>query len=428
MKNASARTAAFDVLLRVETERAFSSVLLDAAEKELSPRDRSLCHELVMGTLRRQIYLDAAIDHFSAAKKMDAAVLVALRLGLYQLFFLDKIPDHSAVNESIGLVKRAKKTSAAGFVNAILRRATRETFTPAFTDELDQLSTETSHPRWLLDRWIEQFGDDEARSLAQANNEKPRLAFRPAGAHDMREQLAIRYQTSQMVAGCYIAASFDSELRQLAASGDIYFQDEASQLVAHAVPAGERLLDICAAPGSKTSLIASLHRESRIFAGDLHIARVDFLRRNCERQHPGRIAIVQYDAERPLPFADETFDTVLVDAPCSGTGTIRHNPEIRYFVSAQDIADLSTKQLAMLNNASKLVKPGGTLVYSTCSLEREENEAVSDAFLQRADGWQLLTPMVSETLITNEGHARTFPHREGMDGFFIAMFGRGSQA
>ena len=177
MKISPARTAAFDVLLRIETEKAFSSHLLAAYEENLSTRDRSLCHELTLGILRRQIYLDRLIDQFSG-KRLDAAVRIALRLGLYQIYFLDKIPHHSAINESVNLAQRAKKTSAKGLVNAVLRRATREPVKFDLADEIEQVSVETSHPAWLLEKWVGEFGWEEMARLAVANNRIPETAFR----------------------------------------------------------------------------------------------------------------------------------------------------------------------------------------------------------------------------------------------------------
>jgi 16S rRNA (cytosine967-C5)-methyltransferase len=460
MKVSPARAAAYDVLMRVETERAFTSVLLPVFEEGLGERDKGLCHEIALGVLRRQIYLDRSIDQFSG-KKLDAAVRVALRIGLYQLLFLTRIPPHSAINESVNLVQRAKKTSAKGLVNAVLRRATREAVRLEFADEIDRTSVETSHPRWLVERWSSQFGLERAASIAEANNEIPPAAFR-ATARRRSENFAEGARESRFVAGCFITERFDDRLRAAAERGEIYLQDEGSQMVASAVTVlpGGRFMDVCAAPGGKTGQIAAevltrnrepekLKRQGArlngasdeeidrvgesgvehsfasggtfIAAGDLHRKRAEFLKANCARQGVGFVSVVQYDAEKELPFEDEAFDAVLVDAPCSGTGTIRHNPELRYFIGPGDPAELNSKQLAILKNASKLVKPGGTLIYSTCSLETEENEGVCSAF---EGGFERKTPEVPERFLTAEGFARTFPDRDDMDGFFLAAWGR----
>jgi 16S rRNA (cytosine967-C5)-methyltransferase len=425
MKISPARTAAFDVLLRIETDRAFSAVLLPQYESHLSQKDRGLCHELTLGALRRQMYLDRVIEHYSGEKKLDAAVRVALRLGLYQLYFLDKVPARAAVDESVSLVKRARKTSAKGLVNAILRRSSKEKIELSYVDQTDRLSVETSHPRWLLERWIGQFGTEMAAGLAVANNVVGRHAFRVIG--DVRVELG-NAAASAFVDGCYLVDKIDRDLIDLSEKGAVYFQDEASQMAAAAVrvPKGGRFLDVCAAPGGKTGLVVRRSGEHLSFAaaGDLYWPRVQTLRENCRRQNASEVNILQYDAEAALPFTDEAFDTVLLDAPCSGTGTIRHNPELRYFLGPSDIPQLAAKQLRILKNASKLVKRGGSVVYSTCSLETEENEELCREFIGTEPAFESIAPSVPARFVTGDGFARTFPDRDEMDGFFVAEFRR----
>lgn len=429
MNISPARAAAFDVLLRVETEKAFSSVLLPIYEDTLSPADSSLCHKLTLGSLRRQIYLDRAIDQFAGVKKLDAAVRVALRLGLYQLLFLNKVPNYSAINESVGLVQRAKKTSAKGFVNAILRRATRETLTLYYADEIERISVETSHPRWLIEKWALEFGIDEAEQLAKANNDIPQAAFRLTRSDEnIDPAITSSWQRSEFINGCFTSEKADQALRDLETEGTVYFQEVASQMVAQAVVISDRgmFLDVCASPGGKTGLIAQRFASGMklIAAGDLHWPRVEYLRDNCARQGVDFVNLIQYDATDALPFADETFDVILVDAPCSGTGTIRHNPEIRYFLKPEDFAELSQKQLNILTNASKVLIRGGSLIYSTCSLEKEENELVARRFLTENSSFSIIDSNVARKFRTDDGFARTWPNRDGMDGFFIAVFHR----
>ena len=425
MKISPARVAAFDILLRIETERAFSSILLPQYESQLAERDRGLCHELTLGSLRRQIYLDRTIDHYAGGKKVDAAVRIAVRLAIYQLVFLDKIPDHSAVDESVKLVQRARKTSAKGFVNAILRRAATERIELPFDDDIDKLSVETSHPRWLLERWISHFGEQGTAELASANNRVDRHAFRVIG--DGTPKLGDA-RPSEFVEGCYVVDKLDRNLIDLAARREIYFQDEASQMVANAVniPEGGSFLDVCAAPGGKTgSILRRCGRTTKVaVAGDLFWTRVLGLRDNLEGQRVQDVGIVRYDAEMSLPFSDSAFDAVLVDAPCSGTGTIRRNPELRYFLEPADIPELAEKQLRILKNASKLVSHGGSMIYSTCSFESEENEDVCRRFLTAEDGFDHVAPRVPLRFLGTLGSARTFPDRDNMDGFFVAEFRR----
>jgi 16S rRNA (cytosine967-C5)-methyltransferase len=422
LKISPARTASFDVLTKIECDQAFSAAVLPAAKEGLAPNDAALCHELVLGILRRRIYLDRVIDHLANSKKLDPAVRMSLRLGIYQLSFLDRVPAHAAINESVELVRREKKTSAKGLVNAILRRVQADGMPDlTFSTEIEKIAVETSHPEWLIERWISQFGFEAAAALARANNRTPRITFRRTAAGASVDLSG--YESARFVPGASSADRITPDLAQLALDGLIYFQDEASQMVGRAVASGASFLDVCAAPGGKTTMITaeSDPLASIAVAGDLHWKRVEFLRDNCRRQGVGFVNIVQYDAVAGLPFAEGVFESILVDAPCSGTGTIAHNPEIRYRLKIEDLGELSDKQLQILENASKLVSTGGTLVYATCSLEREENESVCERFLS-AGSFISAEPDVPRQFITNEGFARTYPHRDHMEGFFLAKF------
>lgn len=418
------RTAAFECLSAIDARTAFSADALAAVEPSLSEKDRGLCHEIVLGSLRRQIYLDRLIQKFVGEKKLDRAVRVALRIGIYQLLFLDRIPAFSAINESVELVRKAKKASATGFVNAILRRITRENLDLTFADEVDRISVETSHPRWLIERWIGEFGSERAFEIAMANNAEPPLAFRRTARHSDPDIEAIG-RSSNYVAGCRLGSGDTRRLIELEREGVIYFQDESSQLVASAAAAnaGEYVLDVCAAPGSKTGMLA-LSGRAMIIAGDVTRARLATLRSNLERQGVAGVELCQYDASAGLPFAEAAFDLVIVDAPCSGTGTIRHNPEIRYNLAIGDVVRHSSKQLKIALNASKTLKKGGRMIYSTCSIERDENEDVIRGLLAERPDLAVTRPDVNERFITNEGFARTFPDRDDMDGFFIAQLTR----
>ncbi len=427
-KISPARTAAFDVLRRIEKERAFSSVALPQAEEGLSEKDRALCHEITLGVLRKQFLLGRYISEFATGKRIDPEVRLALRMGLYQLLFLDRVPPYSVINESVNLVARAKKVSAKGFVNAILRQATRGIPELHFAGEADRVSTHTSHPRWLIAKWVEQFGESRAFAIAAANNAPPRITFRvvdPAVESEMLKQVA-DITSCEFTDGCYVSNSFGEELRRLAESGRIYLQDQASQLVAASIPvaAGESFLDICAAPGGKTTSIARRVPGAVVVSGDIHLERVRQIRRTFQLQQCENVEVLQYDAEYALPFDEATFDVVLVDAPCTGTGTIRHNPEIALYLDEDVFTAISEKQLNILRNASKSVKPGGSLVYSTCSLEIDENEGVCGRFLDGNSDFEPVAVDLDRRFITDSGYARTFPDRDGMDGFFIAHFRR----
>jgi 16S rRNA (cytosine967-C5)-methyltransferase len=377
--------------------------------------------------LRRELFLDRLIDTLSAGKKLDVEVRISLRIGLYQLIDLSRIPEHSAVDESVSLVVRAKKTSARGFVNAILRRFIRETPKIGFTDVTDRIAIGTSHPRWLIEKWTRDLCFESAAVIAAANNRIPQTAFRVLRDGEEIQELIADSMASEYISDCWIIKKQDPRIQKLAAAGAIYLQDEGSQIIGNAVELGksDSFLDVCAAPGGKTGLVARKFADARlVVGGDLYGKRVEHLRDNCERQSPGVVSIVQYDAVSALPFADRSFDCVLVDAPCSGTGTIRHNPELRYFLNEADFEELQEKQLAILENASKLVVLGGEVFYSTCSIEPEENEHVADMFLARNPDFSPVPLNISASLITERGFARTWPHRDGMDGFFVASFRR----
>jgi 16S rRNA (cytosine967-C5)-methyltransferase len=426
MSISPARAASFDILLRIERELAFSSVLLPLYEAQLSSADRSLCHELVLGVLRRQIGLDRLLDVLAPARKLDIEVRIALWLGLYQLLYLTKVPARAAINESVELIKRAKKSSASGFVNAILRRASREEIEVKYADHLDRISVESSHPRWLIQRWGEQLGLDEALRLAESNNQPAKIAFRIIGETDpATDELIASAMASEYVEGCFLQDRSTTLLRKLSVENRVYLQDEASQMVAHGfkVSLGGSFLDVCAAPGGKTGLTASMNHPRIAVAGDMYQSRVELLRGNTRRQGLD-VSVVRYDATQGLPFATGYFDAVLVDAPCSGTGTLRHNPEIRYTLRPEDIEELSFKQRQILGEASNAVKQGGVLVYSTCSLEPDEGETVAEAFLNDKREFESEVPTVPQRFVTDAGFARTWPHRDQMDGFFIAVFRR----
>ncbi|MEO5858329.1 MAG: 16S rRNA (cytosine(967)-C(5))-methyltransferase RsmB [Pyrinomonadaceae bacterium] len=418
-----ARIAAYEILLRIERDRSYSSVLLPKYEADLNERDAGLCHQLVLGVLRRKLYLDKRIREHAGAKKIDVEVITALRIGVFQLIELDRVPDHSAVNDSVGLVQRARKVSAKGFVNAILRRIAGESIPAGNGGSIDELSAELSHPRWLLERWIDQFGFEQAVSIAIANNQPSRTAYRLTGKDP---DAKIEGFPSEIASGGFTVPRLTASLRELAEAGNIYFQDEASQLIAGliSIPLGGSFLDVCAAPGGKMSMIALKNRTARVIGGDIYRSRVEFLRSNCLSQGLSSVQVVQYDAAVSLPFEDSSFDSVLVDAPCSGTGTIGSNPEIRYSLRREDIDELARKQLSILLNASKLVKQGGLIYYSTCSLEQEENEDVVAAFLENSSDFSAVASTVDERFATVQGFTRTFPDRDGTDGFFFATLSR----
>jgi 16S rRNA (cytosine967-C5)-methyltransferase len=348
---APARTAAFDILMRVE-KGAWASELLRSAS--LDSRDAGLASELVYGVLRYQSQLDAVIGK----PKLDLEVRIALRLGVYQILHLDRIPIHAAVSESVELVKRARKRSAAGLVNAVLRKVTRGP-----RDWPDE-ATAYSLPEWIWQRWVSEYGKEKAAIIAAASLRQPDTFVRAQAPAEGLEPTE--------VPGCYRVASGQHNLRP---------QDIGSQWVVTLLDLlpGQRLLDVCAAPGNKTA--AALEAGVHAIACDLHPHRLRTLVADCPR--------VALDATQPLPFRRK-FDRILVDAPCSGTGTLARNPEIKWRLKPADLKDLQRRQMAILKNALALLAPGGRLVYSTCSLEREENQEVVETVAGNVESWQRL--------------------------------------
>ena len=443
-----ARRAAFEILRRVEDEHAYAASLLSTVDPDLSGSDRALCYELVLGVLRWQLWLDRVLEHFAKRRleKVDLPVRLSLRIGLYQLRFLSRVPPSAAVNESVNLVRAAGLQSAASFANAILRRAAREAqYDPAenVSNPIEKLAISTSHPEWLIERWVSALGLEEAGSLARANNEPGATSFRltaktisgDGDAQRIIEQLnaaGAAVEPSKITPGSWrVNGQRPALLRDLTSAGLIYLQDEASQLVAHLLDAqaGDRVLDVCAAPGSKTTHISALAPQAIVVAGDLYEHRLRLLRELANAQAVNAL-LVGLDATGRLPFAPASFDRVLVDAPCSGTGTLRRNPEIRWRLSPADITELSAKQRRILERAAEMVRPGGRLLYSTCSLEVDENEAVAKDFATEHPEFEqlrLAAPVNSNgglKLETEIGAIRTWPHLHDVDGFFMIAFQR----
>jgi 16S rRNA (cytosine967-C5)-methyltransferase len=449
-----ARKIAFDILFRVETEGAFASDLLHAQldrARELKPEDAALATELTLGVLRWQGLLDAIIQKYTGkpATRLDSEVLLALRLGLYQLRFLTRIPPRAAVNESVEMVKRAGKRSAAPLVNAVLRKAAEtaqspvEELLPPKASPANRLAVQFSHPEWLAERWIERHGEKQAVALLEANNRPPQLA---CGIHDPEsansEVDSLRAEGLTLEPGSWLRSAFTVRGGNPASTrafreGRISIQDEASQMVALllGVQPGHSVLDLCAAPGGKTATMArAAGPASLVVASDVHLHRLRAMRGNLERLGANNVQALALDAQRPLPFA-VAFDRILVDAPCSGTGTLARNPEIRWRLRPEDLTQLHARQVALLRNALDSLKPGGRLVYATCSLEPEENENVVDNVLSErreirmADGRAALATHLNkeaavERLFDSRGFFRTFPPEHHTDGFFAAVLER----
>ena len=392
MPVSAARAAAFDILIRVERQGAYASELLHSVQfRTLSAADHGLATQLTMGVLRWQSALDATLASVSSQNlnRLDPEVLIALRLGLFQMRYLERIPARAAIFESVELAKRARKSSAAPFVNALLRKAQKLSALSNENDPYDAttLSVATAHPFWLVERWIKHFGFDHTRAICNFNQTIPTTAIHlydpDAEAELLRAGIALNpgallRDARQVVHG-------DVTTTSAFASGRVVIQDEASQLVALLVGTGRKILDCCAAPGGKTRLIANRNPESELVAVDLHPHRASLLRRLAGA---GNVSIVAADA-RHLPVI-ERFDRILADVPCSGTGTLAHNPEIKWRLTTEDLTQLSARQFEILEAAFDRVTSGGRVLYSTCSLEPEENELVVERLLAKFGTAQLV--------------------------------------
>ncbi len=450
MPIAPARSAAFDILLRIEQRDGYASELLHSDPyTKLSTADHGLATELVMGVLRWRSLLDAQIIRFSDKRleKLDTEVLTALRLAAYQLQFLDRVPGRAAVHESVELVRRARKTSAVPFANAVLRNlARRSTAARAATDVPSsaaliraagqggavELSQELAHPLWLVERWAKQFGFEQARQICVYDQHAPTAAIRfsePETEAEL-ERDGIVLAPGQLLSSARRVRAGNISATRAFAEGRVVVQDEASQLVALLVGKGSRILDCCAAPGGKARVLAERNPKAGIVALELHAHRSRLLRKLVPARN---VEVINADV---LDFAaGADFDRVLADVPCSGTGTLAHNPEIKWRLQPADLADLHARQLAILHAAMHRVGPGGKLVYSTCSLEPEENEQVVEKALSDEPEFSLLDSRLELKQLCEEGELawsdldslasgrflRTIPGVHPYDGFFVAI-------
>jgi 16S rRNA (cytosine967-C5)-methyltransferase len=391
-----ARGAAFDILLRVECEDSYASELLHStAYRNLSPADHALATELVMGALRWRSRLDDEIASSSSQplSKLDLEILIALRLALYQFRSLDRIPPRAALHESVELVKRARKRSAAGFVNAVLRKlSTQAAASPDPPSSAQTLARVFAHPFWLVERWVQAFGFDIAHKICQYDQIVPdgAIRLRQTGSETEIAESGISVSDGRLLASARRIESGDVTKTPAFRDGRLVIQDEASQLVACLVgddaTSGERILDCCAAPGGKTLAIADHNPQAAIIAVELHLHRARLLQKLL-RSHP-RVKVVASDIQK-IPIAAK-FSRILADVPCSGTGTLAHNPEIKWRLTPDDLPDLRDRQVAILRAALAHAVPGARVIYSTCSLEKEENEDVIEAVLSESSSFRVV--------------------------------------
>jgi len=446
-----ARRAAYLALRAVNAGRNdLPDALLRTRDRLTDHRDQALAATVAAGTLRWMGALDAVIASFARrpVAKLDPEVLDILRTGAFQLLHLDRVPARAVIDDSVELVREQRKSSAAGFVNALLRRIDRDRdrlpLPPRPSDSetagaVDYLSITLSHPRWLAERWLAAYGFEATEAWMQFDNAPAPLMLRVNTLKATLDELiaglashGVRVETARYAPDAVVVAEGQPLATPLFDRGVFFVQDEASQLIALAAAAmpGERVLDACASPGGKTvAMAAAMQDRGAIVAGDVRARRVALLRDTVTRSGAGAVRVARFDAAA-LPF-DAVFDLVLLDAPCSGLGTIRRDPEIRWRRTAADLPVLASTQRRLLGQAARAVKPGGRLVYATCSSEPEENEDVVSSLLQSRTDFTVepiqldrLATAPAAALATSAGYLRTRPDLHGLEAFFAAVLRR----
>lgn len=435
---------ALDILVRVEKEQAYSNLLLHSAieKSDLSTTEKSLLTEIVYGTITWKLRLDYVLAQYCKnLNKLDLWVLVLLRLSLYQLLFLDRIPPYAIVNEAVNIAKKRGHKGIVGFVNGVLRgylRDPKKAEIPKDFDPIKRISIEYSHPEWLVKRWIEIYGEDTTEKICNANNQPEKVSIRInrlKSTPDLVQTRLIEEGVDVELPAIYpfalqIVNKGNPTSLNSYQEGLFSIQDESSMIVAHLLDPkpGMNVLDACAAPGGKTTHIAELmDNQGRIIANDLHEHKERFIQEQANRLGITIIQTMSGDALDLLQHDIGTFDRILLDAPCTGFGVIRKKQDIKWNKQLGDIKTISYLQYQLLSNVSKLLVPGGKLIYSTCTIEPEENEKLVQRFIQENPQFQLDETIVmdlpSERLkkcIKTPGMLQILPHDFGTDGFFIA--------
>ena len=448
--NGNPREAAYQILYKVATEGTYANLAVrqKLKESDLSPEDSRLMTELVYGTLRQQGSLDYILSQFvkSGLDKISSQTRVILRLGLYQLWYMDRIPVFAAVNESVNLAKKYGHAGIAKLVNGVLRSIDRErtriTFPSLAKDVVGHITYFYSHPRWLVERWIKQFGVQATIELCKYDNAPANFCLRINTLKSSREDVLALCEKSGLVAkpglfapeSIYLSGLLGLEKSQIFQQGLVQPQDESSMLAALALcpSPGAKVLDLCAAPGGKTTHLAQLMKnQGRINAFDIHPHKIGLIKENCRRLGITIVDAKVQDATRLPEALRDWADYVLVDAPCSGLGVLGRRPDSRWHKEPKIIEEMAVLGSQILAEAAKTVRPGGFLLYSTCTIGPEENQQVIENFLQNQPGWHLTElPTYAAMNETDKQAAKCgmwqiLPQVHGMDGFFMARLVRG---
>lgn len=439
------REIALDILTAVQKNKAYSNLSLNHAikESELSAKDVGLLTELVYGTIQREMTLDYYITPFiKNPKKLQPWVLSLLKMTVFQMQYLDRVPDRAAIHEAVEIAKKRGHRGVASLVNGVLRSIQREGVpdTSSIENPLERISISTSHPLWLVKQWAQQFGIEKTEQMCEENLHAPVQTARVNRLRTTREEVLQTLEEEGFMAepsplnedGIRLLRG-NMALSKAYKDGLISIQDESSMLVAHAVaPNGEEMvLDSCAAPGGKTTHMGEkMDNKGKIIALDLHAHKTKLIDEQAMRLGLSNIETRQMDARKIGEFFEpQTFDKILVDAPCSGLGVLKRKPDAKYTKTEADLHSLSAIQLTILRKVSGLVKAGGTITYSTCTVGREENEAIIDAFLEENKEFErdlTLASRLPEAVkpYVNENTVQILPQYFGSDGFFIASIRR----
>ncbi|MDI6766176.1 MAG: 16S rRNA (cytosine(967)-C(5))-methyltransferase RsmB [Bacteroidota bacterium] len=435
---AGPRGTAVKILNRVERTDSYLDKLLDAELKlkDVADIDRSLLAEIVHGVMRWQGRLDWVLNGFTHGNfsKSEVNVRNALRVALYQILFLTHVPQYAAVNEAVEFIERIRGDKFAGFVNAVLRNILRNLdgihYPNPDEDLVQYIAVYYSHPVWMVKRWLERFGREDVEKFLTANNEVPGLTLRinklkitPPEFLALIEKQNVQFQGSSFI-DYFIKVKSLSGISQMNIFQQGFFtiQDESAALPVLLLDPkpGERVIDMCAAPGGKTTFIAELmQNQGEILAVDKYESKLNLIKISCERLGINNVRMIAADSsELDVSQADK----ILVDAPCSGLGTLRKKPDIKWKREPEDIFHLTKHQMGLLGNAAKLLKPGGVLVYSTCTTEPEENDQLIKSFLEKHTDFTLddASKFVNKSVVSVEGMIETFPHRHHVDGSFAA--------
>ncbi|MGI2327238.1 16S rRNA (cytosine(967)-C(5))-methyltransferase RsmB [Planococcus sp. YIM B11945] len=431
------RDAAFSILWAVENKQAYSNLLLHQTIQSygIADKNKGLLTEITYGTLQHQMTLDYYLEPYLKGK-IEPWVKILLRMSLYQIVYLDRIPSHAVVHEAVEIAKRRGHSGVGSVVNGVLRSIQRSGVRSfnTISDPIEKISIETSHPVWMIKRWSEQFGHEKTRELALENNKTPEQTVRVNTVRatveeviDMLESEGLEATPSKWVPESLIITNGQPARTATFEKGFITIQDESSMLPAYALQAkpGMNVLDMCAAPGGKTTHIAEkMNNEGTLVAIDLHAHKVKLIEETAARLGHTIIETAVGDSKLSVErFGEKRFDRILVDAPCSGLGVIKRKPDIKYTKKQEDFERLQDIQVDLLAQAAQVIADDGIIVYSTCTIDSVENRGTAERFLKEHPEMEKVQVVLPETLgVKNSGFVQIFPQDFGGDGFFIAAF------